>query len=199
MNNMLSKLSLYDQVGYLLVGSIALLVAYADTVILGMPFPAFTAANLVIWFIVAYFFGHVTQAIANLIIREKKDTFSEKEQEILNIGREYLGVTKATDSDTWQLCYMLASAKDVTGQVQTFNAFYSLYRGWAVVFGVETFLMTGYTIMSFSITKLVMTLCSLALSLLFYRRQKRFSEYFRSKVLQTVLLLRRLEQTKEVQ
>ena len=50
MSNMFSKLSLYDQVGYLLVGSIALLVAYADTVILSMPFPSFTAANLVIWF-----------------------------------------------------------------------------------------------------------------------------------------------------
>lgn len=173
-----------------------MLVAYADTVILSRPFPALTAANLVIWFLVAYFLGHVTQAIANLVVREKKGEFSDKEKEILVTGREYFGV-KASDADTWQLCYMLASAKDVTGQVQTFNAFYSLYRGWAIVFGIETIFLAVLAIIVFSVAKLGMVLSSLTLTLLFASRQKRFSEYFKNKVLQKFLLVRKLEQTRE--
>ena len=92
---------------------------------------------------------------------------------------------------------MLASAKDVTGQVHTFNAFYSLYRGWAIVLGIETVFLAVLATIAFSAANLGMFLFSLTLTLLFASRQKRFSEYFKNKVLQTFLLVRKLEQTSE--
>lgn len=193
MNQIFSKFNLYDHVGYLLVGSIALLVAYADFVLLDAKFPDFTLINLPLWILVAYFFGHIIQAIANLVIKEKKGEFSESEKVILEAGRGYFGLEKAKDGEIWNLCYMLASAKDVTGHVQTFNAFYSLYRGWFVVFAIETLFIVGYTIHSYATTKLIILLFSLALAVLFYRRLRRFNGYFRDKVLQTFILVKALE------
>ena len=193
MNQIFSKFNLYDQVGYLLVGAITLLVVYVDFVLLDTKFPDFNATTIPVWLIVSYFFGHLIQAVANLVIREKKGEFSDSEKSILQEAKLYFGLEKAADSEVWNLCYMLASAKDVTGHVQTFNAFYSLYRGWFVVFAIETLFIVGYTIHSYATTKLIILLLSLALAVLFYRRLRRFNGYFRDKVLQTFLLVRTLE------
>jgi hypothetical protein len=193
MNQIFSKFNLYDQVGYLLVGSIASVVAYADFVLLDAKFPEFNALTLPIWLIVAYFLGHVIQAIANLVIKEKKGEFSDSEKAILETAKTYFGLEKASDGEVWNLCYMLASAKDVTGHVQTFNAFYSLYRGWLVVFAIETIFIAGYAVHSYAATKLILLLLSLALAVLFHRRLKRFNGYFRGKVLQTYILVKTME------
>ena len=77
-----SKFNVYDQIGYLLVGSIGLLVIYLDAVLLSYEFPKFDLKTAIIWLIVAYFLGHVIQAVANVFIKEKKEDFNEQEREL---------------------------------------------------------------------------------------------------------------------
>lgn len=193
MSNIPLKFNIYDQIGYLLVGSIALMLAYLDFSMLNISFPDFNLTNLPLWIIVGYFIGHVVQAIANTVIKEKKDNFTEKEQEVLKSARAYFKQGTISDNETWNLCYMLATAKDLTGQLQAFNAYYSLYRGWFVVVAAESLFILGYTIYAFSYRKFVLFFLTIVIAILLYRRLSRFYQYLRNKVLQTFILLRTLD------
>ncbi len=193
MNNAFSKFNLYDQIGYLLVGSVALMVVYGNSILFDMRAPDFNLSSSPLWLIVGYFTGHLIQAIANMVIKEKKDNFTEKEQEVLKSAKVYFKQEKISDNETWNLCYMLASAKDLTSHVLSFNAYYSLYRGWFVVFAIESLFMGIYTIVAFSRWNLSLTALSIMITLLFYRRLRRFYSYLRNKVLQTFVLISALE------
>lgn len=87
MNQTFSKFNLYDQIGYLLVGSVALLLVYGNSILFGIKAPDFSLSNSPLWLIVSYFVGHLIQAIANTVIKEKKEIFTEKEQELLKSAR----------------------------------------------------------------------------------------------------------------
>lgn len=188
-----SKFNVYDQIGYLMVGSIGLLVMYLDTVLLNYKFPKFDLKAAIIWFIAAYFLGHIIQAVANVIIREKKEDFNKQEKRILDIAEEIFGIKELSDGEIWNLCYMTALAKDVTGQISSFNAYYSLYRGWLIIFTIESVFLLVYLILFFSLTSIVWLIVSFLLVVLFYRRSKRFYRYLRVKVLQTFLIIKTLE------
>ncbi len=189
----LSKFNVYDQIGYLLVGSIGLLVIYLDTVLLNYEFPKFDLKTAIIWLIVAYFLGHIIQAIANVFIREKKEDFSKQEKRMLGIAKEFFGIKKLSDEEIWNLCYMTALAKDITGQINSFNAYYSLYRGWLIIFTIESAFLLTYVILFFSLTSIIQLIVSFLLVVLFYRRSKRFYKYLRVKVLQTFFIIKTLE------
>ncbi|GAJ15929.1 unnamed protein product [marine sediment metagenome] len=190
----LSKFSVYDQVGYLMVGSISLIVLYLDSLFLGVRFPRFDLNSSIIWFIVTYFLGHIIQAIANIIIKEKKEDFNEKEKKILEIAKEFFDIKNLSESEIWSLCYMMAFAKDITGQISTFNAYYSLYRGWFVIFALESlFLLLLNIFRWFNFAYLILFLISNFLTILFFRRKKRFYGYLKIKVLQTFILLRKVK------
>lgn len=193
MSNIPLKFNIYDQIGYLLVGSIALMLAYLDSSVLNIRFPDFNLTNLSLWIIVGYFIGHVVQAIVNAVIKENKDNFTENEQEIVKSARAFFKLENLSDNEIWNLCYMLVSVKDLTGQVRSFNAYYSLYRGWFVVFAAESLFILGYTIYAFSYIKLVLFFLTIVISILFYRRLSRFYQYLRNKVLQTFIVLRTLD------
>ncbi|GAH87201.1 unnamed protein product, partial [marine sediment metagenome] len=105
-----SKFNVYDQIGYLLVGSIGLLIIYLDTILLNYKFPKFDLETVIIWLIVAYFLGHIIQAVANVIIREKKEDFNEQEKRILDIAEKFFGIKELSDGEIWNLCYMTALA-----------------------------------------------------------------------------------------
>jgi len=188
-----SKFNVYDQIGYLMVGSIGLLVIYLDTILLNYKFPKFDLKTAIIWFIVAYFLGHIIQAIANVIIREKKEDFNKQEKRILDIAEEFFGIKDLSDGEIWNLCYMTALAKDITGQITSFNAYYSLYRGWLMVFTIETVFLIVYVILFFSLPTIIWLIVSFLLVVLFYRRSKRFYNYLRAKVLQTFLIIKTLK------
>jgi len=188
-----SKFNVYDQIGYLMVGSIGLLVIYLDTILLNYKFPKFDLKTAIIWFIVAYFLGHIIQAIANVIIREKKEDFNKQEKRILDIAEEFFGIKDLSDGEVWNLCYMTALAKDITGQIASFNAYYSLYRGWLMVFTIETVFLIVYAILFFSLPIIIWLMVSFLLVVLFYRRSKRFYNYLRAKVLQTFLIIKTLK------
>ena len=84
---------------------------------------------------------------------------------------------------------MLALAHDLTGHVATFNAAYSLYRGWFVIFLLEAIFLIFYSlIVATSPLIIVLIILSLFFCLLFYTRLKRFFQYGKAKTLQTFLL-----------
>lgn len=187
-----SKFNVYDQIGYLLVGSIALLVVIFDLFLLGKQsfVPDFTTQNFLAWFIIAYFLGHIMQAIANIFIRENKTDFSDSEKEILEKARGYFGIDKQSLNEIYLLCYMFSFAKDITGQVQSFNAYYSLYRGWFVVFGLNSFFALSQFLSNwFSLLHTSIFVFSLLLAWLFYKRSKRFYSYLKGKTLQTFIII----------
>jgi len=188
-----SKFNVYDQIGYLLVGAIGLLVLYLDTILLNYKFPKFDLITAIIWLIVAYFLGHVIQAVANVFIKEKKEDFNEQEKEILKTAEEFFGIKDLSEGEVWNLCYMTALAKDITGQITSFNAYYSLYRGWLMVFTIESVFLLVYVILFFSLPTIIWLMVSFLLVVLFYRRSKRFYKYLRAKVLQTFLIIETLK------
>jgi len=191
-NNIFSKFNIYDQIGYLLVGSVGLLVMVFNLYLMSKNnlIPPFNAQNFLAWFVCAYFLGHIAQAIANVFIKENKKDFSESEKEILEKAKKYFEVEKNSLNEIYLLCYMFASAKDITGQVQSFNSYYSLYRGWMIIFSLNSiFTLYLFIINWFSLLFLSIFIISLLLVWLFYRRSKRFYAYSRGKVLQTFIIL----------
>ena len=189
----LSKFNVYDQIGYLVVGSISLIVIYLDSLFLDFRFPKFDLNSSIIWLILTYFLGHIIQSIANIIIKEKKEDFNEKEKKILEIAREFFEIKNLSEGEVWNLCYMMAFAKDITGQISTFNAYYSLYRGWLVIFALESLFLLLLNIFKwFNFAYLILFLSSAFLTILFFRRKKRFYSYLKIKVLQTFILLRKV-------
>jgi len=190
-NTIFSKFNIYDQIGYLMVGSVGLMVLSLSFYLFGVIYiiPFFNLDNSLLWVIVAYLFGHVLQAISNIFVKENKVNFSDSEKEILERASAYFNVTKQTWGEVYSLCYMSSSAKDITGQVQSFNAYYSLYRGWMIVFGLNSISMLILSIIHwFSFSYLSLFILSVILTWLFYNRSKRFYNYSRGKTLQTFLL-----------
>ncbi|MBM4401645.1 MAG: hypothetical protein FJ044_00155 [Candidatus Cloacimonetes bacterium] len=191
-NKIFSKFNIYDQIGYLLVGSIALLVVIFNLFLLGKQsfIPDFTTQNFLAWFIIAYFLGHIMQAIANIFIKENKTDFSDSEKEILEKAKRHFETDKQSLSEIYLLCYMFSFAKDITGQVQSFNAYYSLYRGWFIVFGLNSlFALSQFFSNWFSLLHTSVFVFSVLLAWLFYKRSKRFYSYLRGKILQTFMII----------
>lgn len=190
-----SKLNLYDQVGYLMVGGTALLTGAFNFYLLEKAslLPAFNLQYFIIWFLFAYFAGHVVQAIANVVIKENKTEFTESEKEILTNAQKYFGLEKQSLNEVYLLCYLTASAKDIAGQVQSFNAYYSLYRGWLAIFVMESvFLFILVIAKWFDLWLCISLVVSLLLAVLFLRRSRRFYAYSRAKSLQTFVLVQKL-------
>ncbi len=196
-----SKFNIYDQVGYLVVGAIALLLfVFNISYFFQTTTPPFNLDTLLAWFIVAYFLGHLVQGVANLINSTKvlrflvpeHEDFDAKQKEVLRQACDYFKLQKQDDGRLWNLCYMLASAKDITGQVQTFNSYYSLYRGWLVVFASESLFLLYSLFTSYNWNTLLLFLLSTFLVFIFHLRSKRFWNYTRNKVLETFIIIKTL-------
>jgi|Wag4MinimDraft_1082647.scaffolds.fasta_scaffold00816_2 hypothetical protein len=186
------KFNVYDQIGYLLVGSIGLLVIYVDSIFLNFKFPKFDLDTSIIWVVVAYFLGHMVQAVANVFIRENKEDFNEQEKRILKIMEEFYGIKALSLSygEIWNLCYMISLAKDITGQISSFNAYYSLYRGWLIIFAIESVFLLIHLILFFNLSRLIWLMISFSLTVLCYQRSKRFYRYLKTKVIHTSLIIK---------
>jgi len=196
-----SKFNVYDQVGYLMVGAVFLLIVVFNAYyFFQVSVPPFTIDTFFAWFIVAYFLGHLIQGLSNLItdteklrflIPEAKSEFNEREKAILQQAKEYFDLEEQDDNRLWNFCYVLASAKDITGQVQAFNSYYSLYRGWFIIFGLESlFLLFSFPFKVYDFDILILFMLSLFLTYLFRRRFIRFWKYTRNKVLETFVIIK---------
>lgn len=192
-NKLFSKFSFYDQLGYILVGGMALIVISFDIWLLWHWIPKIDGIDFIILVIVAYFLGHLIQSLANLIIKEKKDDFSEQEKKILNIARENFNLKEKSDNEVYRFVNMLSLTKDFSGQVETFNAYYSLYRGWLTVFVAQSIFLLFFLILIFNFKSLIFLLISIVVSILFYLRLKRFYRYSREKTLHTFLIINKFE------
>lgn len=201
-NKIFSKFNLYDQLGYLMVGAIVLLLfVFNATYFFQATIPPFNLDTFLAWFVVAYFLGHLIQGIANFInsikllrflILEDKENFDDKQKEVLGQAKDYFGLQKQDENRLWNFCYMFASAKDITGQVQVFNSYYSLYRGWLIVFILESLFLLYFLISAYDWKTLLLFLTSVFLAIIFYRRSKRFWNYTRDKVLETFVIVKKL-------
>jgi len=202
-NKVFSRFNVYDQIGYLMVGAVfLLLMVFNAYYFFQVSVPSFTIDTFLAWFIVAYFLGHLIQGISNLItdteklrclIPETESEFDEREKEILQEAKEYFGLENQEDNKLWNLCYILANAKDITGQVQAFNSYYSLYRGWFIVFGMQALFTIPFLGIAFNWLTLLMFVFSIALSIIFHRRLKRFWGYTKNKVLETFVIIKTLD------
>lgn len=201
-NKIFSKFNVYDQIGYLMVGAIALLLfIFNATYFFQTTIPQFSLDTFLVWFIIAYFLGHLIQGIANLInsikvlrffVPEDKENFDDKQKEVLEQAKEYFGLQKQDENRLWNFCYMFANAKDITGQVQAFNSYYSLYRGWLIVFILESLFLLYFLISAYDWKTLLLFLTSGFLAIIFYRRSRRFWNYTKNKVLETFIVVKKL-------
>jgi hypothetical protein len=200
MDKTFSSFSLYDNFAYLLVGAILIALIGFDARYF-FHFNLITADFLGVTtsIVVAYFLGHVVQALANIItatpilgklLREGKAEFSSEDKEILNDARAYFHREKANDAETFRLCTMLTTANDVAGQIKPFNAYYSLCRGWFVVFLLQS-AFSVFALIEFPSTLGWLTLfVSIIIAILMQRRAKRFWNYFRRKVFETFIIIK---------
>ena len=190
-----SKLNLYDHLGYIFVGVIAILLFFIDLrhFFAISNLPEIKLDNILVWLIASYFVGHIIQALSNILIREDKTDFDESEKKVLNKAKDYFNIENGDDHAAYLLCYMLACAKDITGHVVSFNAYYSLYRGWYTIFLLQSILLLFINIANwFILLYAVYFFISSFIAFLFYRRAQRFFKYSRSKTLQTFIILERI-------
>lgn len=185
-NRVFSRFNIYDQFGYLLVGGIALLCIAFDLFLLeeldsALATSVFSNKNFLVLLPLAYFMGHIVQAIANIIIRENKTDFSDSEKKTLEEAKKYFEAENQSMQEIYLLCYMFSFAKDTTGQVQAFNAYYGLYRGWGIVFGLNSLFMLYLVIYRFSPLSILILVISISSTWLIHKRSKRFYLYSRQK------------------
>lgn len=185
MQELFTKLNIYEQLGYFVVGGTALFC-------LKFLLPSFviiSELNTLVLALIVYLMGHTIQAVANIVVKENKEDFSENEKKVLEECRSFFGIKAADLKEVYQVCYMYSLANDSTGHVELFNAYYSLYRGWFVVFSGATLITMWQLIISPNPLLLMTMSLSLGLAILFNNRRHRFFSYARSKTLQNFLLV----------
>lgn len=197
--NFFSKLNLYDHIGYIMVGAVALLVlAFDACYFFKVNILPFNLNTFLVWFIVTYFSGHIVQGIANFLnslkllrflVPEEKNYFDDFQKEILEQVKEYFGLKDQDETRVWSICYMYTVAKDLTGQVQAFNSYYSLYRGWFVIFLFESFFLLFSVIITYNWETLLLFLISVFITIILYKRSRRFWNYIRGKVIDTFIII----------
>jgi len=198
--NIFTKFNLYDQIGYLMVGSISVLIIVINTEFFyDFRLPDLSINNFIIWFVVVYFLGHLIQALSNLInkiplikllIKEDKGKFNDDQKEILEGAKKFFKLRSQNESVLWNLCYLYSLSKDTTGQIQAFNAYYSMYRGWLVVFLLESVFLFIQLINTRTLFNLSLLIVCFIITAIFYTRSRRFWDYLTSKVLQTYIITR---------
>lgn len=190
------KFGIYDQLGYLLVGAVAEVVVYIDLLAQHANLTYVTNMNLLILTVMAFFIGHLSQAIANVaqvayrkLINHQPREFENPQKEVLDRVIGKYGLMTDQYAEAFAICLMLTKWKDLTGEVGAFNANYGLYRGWVVVFSLNmlyglVFVVAGDKLLGLSISSL-----SLIVAFVFAIRAKRFYGYTTQKVLHTFQLL----------
>lgn len=195
-----TKFNLYDQIGYLMVGSVAVSIIVLDLEFFySFQLPDLTINNFIIWFIVVYFLGHLIQALANLInripllnflIKEDKEKFNDEQKEMLKDAKKFFKLKSQNNNMIWNVCYLYSLSKDTTGQIQAFNAYYSMYRGWLIIFVLENIFLLIQSINTINVYNFSFLSGSAFVSIVFYIRSKRFWNYLTNKVLQIYIVSR---------
>lgn len=193
-----SKFNLYDLIGYFLVGAMFLIMILLDLYVVDIIIvaPVFSTQNIVLGIMLSYFLGHVLHAIVKIFYKHDGNNFkvSDNEKRVLNEVKLYFNIPNTvSDFDVYKQCYMLTLAKDMTGQVLKYNAFYAMYRGWVIAFLMESiFLSIVMVSIWFNNLCLIALLSSVVLTLLFYQQGNQYYHFARRKVLQTFILIKKM-------
>ena len=206
LKELFNKLNLYETLGYFLVGSMFLTLMYFNNVLLkNIQFNLHDFKNevLIPVLLLSYFFGHLIQAISNIIFDiiskfipylKEQNTFSEAEVSLLEEVRIHFNLaSNIKDKTIWGNLMTYAKKNDYIGEVNRFNSYYSLYRGWAIVFFINSFLLSAqfmylrwnwYSYKQFWFFLIL----NLIISIIFIKRSKRFWNYTKYKVFQSYKL-----------
>jgi hypothetical protein len=184
-----TKLSMYEQIGYIMTGTLAVLLALLDYQLAthANSLPQISISEALILVVLAYWAGHIAQVLANLLVPYPKREFTPQDKRILKRIRSHIDLD-CTDEETMGYAMMFGYQNDVTGQIASFNANYGVYRGAAIIFVIEAVALaaTGFT--SGPQWLAWGAVGSATASWLFLRRSKRFYKYIGNKTLQVAAI-----------
>jgi|GEM_PF-2515718 len=197
MNEFLNKISLYDQLGYIAVGGLGYGLLLYDLNYINISHIIY-ASNSFIIAIVVYFIGHTAQAIANQFFKENKTEYSENKKKILLSIKSHFQIPEFSDGEAFGVCYLWAIGNDKTGHISIFNANYGLYRGWTIVLFIQSLVFSLLLVLEaihclFNVENLIGLLVCSILSILTFKRSKRFYKYIGEKVFQTFIIYKNIQ------
>jgi|Deesub1362A_J573_1020465.scaffolds.fasta_scaffold02991_8 hypothetical protein len=205
MEKLLSTYSLYETLGFLfpgmlIVGEITFLLVSLDKA----NFSSFSKYGISfgIFFVLAsYLVGHLIQAAANYmeklvfkiksiepptrdILGGKSDLFSDPlKKKIREAAQDYFNLpSTVSEKDIYKLCYSLILSKGLGARAETMNALYGFYRGMTAAsllsLAIFLVLLFFYYNTSWFVVYLLIFLCFLVATSLFFNRFRRFSLRF---------------------
>lgn len=204
MKNVIDKLNIYDQFGYILVGLYQLIIIYITYLLIqGLKFSELfgidlsVVSSLVITFI-CYFLGHIIQALANIFTKENKEN-NEFHQEILKNGKVFFGLDdNMPNSKAFNYCYLYSLSNDFSGHISLFNSLHSFYRGLYMSALISSIFFIFLLVLSFFLKDLVIfsnfwfwisLILLIGQTILFRNRRIRFFKYLGDKTLITFDIL----------
>ena len=191
-NKVFNKFNIYDQFAYLLVGSVGFgyILIFIKIANYSIKIPDFELTNSILWLILAYYYGHIIQSVANVVIKENKTNFTDSEKKVLDDAKNFFKSKDENYTSIFQLCYQKVLQGDNSLNILTFLANYGLYRGWFIINVLQVVLFLFLLISTwFSVKILIAVLVFILLSFLFYKRKNRFYSYMRDKVIQNTQLI----------
>ncbi|GAB3897396.1 hypothetical protein GCM10028803_15850 [Larkinella knui] len=195
MTEFLNKISIYDQLSYIVVGGLFYSFFDYDLSFFGLDLKRITENAFGIA-VAVYFLGHVAQAVANQFIRENKDSYTQRECDILNEIKQNFGIKDYSDKEAFGICYMWALANDKTAHVETMNARYGLYRGWFVVLFLQSvfylcLILKDAIHKQYDVRFLVGLAFTVPIGFLMKKRSKRFYQNIADKTFQTFIVFKK--------
>lgn len=204
MKDVLNKLNIYDQFGYILVGLFQLMIIYITYLIIEdltinnlFNIELSVIGSLGLTFI-CYFLGHIIQALANIFTKENKDN-NEFNKDILERGKNFFNLEKSiSNSKVFTYCYLYSLSNDFSGHISLFNSIHSFYRGLYMSASISAVVYLGLVIpMKFmkdielysDLWFWIVFLLLVGQAFLFRNRRKRFFKYLGDKTLITFDIL----------
>lgn len=197
MNDLLPKFNVYEQLVYLMVGAITLLLIGLNLSLFGYKLSLSdfsTLGNSIVLALGAYFLGHFIQSLSNSISKIKwvgniipsgsRQQKEARQKTFYKEIKEKFHLKKDMDEEAWQVTYMFALSNDKTGQLTQLNSQYGLYRGWTIVFSFNALFYLIYMVSVGVFTPLLIGLAivSVVVSLVFWARANRYWNYIGNKV-----------------
>ena len=189
MNDFLTKLSIYDQLGYLAVGGLLYVFLLYDQTYVGLNLNKLASSPFSIA-IVVYFLGHMVQAIAQKTGKPTPYIISKSIRKQIGTAVGHVDLSR---SQAFQICYLHALTVDKTGHIEIMNARYGLYRGWAIVLTFQAVCclwIFGYCLLEKTSTYYMLTGCFICAILAWFmaNRAARFYQEIGEKTINTFLL-----------
>lgn len=214
MKSLTSKLTLYDHFGYIFVGLYQFLFTFIFFSLVNQKrFPDlvtfFTFEKSVMLILYSYLIGHIIQAVANFLIKEKKDGNNEELGYIMDNAKKYFDLPPQMSAKyAFQYCYLFVLANDMSSHVTLFNSLYSLYRGFFVssiinsisfsILLVLSFIIESFTSLRSNNWLYLLVISQFFFCWLFHNRKRRFFIYLEEKTLIAFDILTKIDKKRDL-